>query len=254
MKGTEGQGTEGTERKRGMSEIESERNGVTRTRGEEEVYGTVLRKPKNRGGMCTCICAYARAKWRSAGGRRGEGEEREKERRREWYSTLYREISIMRICNFNASPSPGKLPKHNHPQTFVPIRSLALPYPYPTFLPSHSQPLLLHPPPPPPPPPPPLLLLLLLLSLLLLLALLPLYRLLWNAITPRATPYVQRPDPPTSTCICTLRFLRACYSPDSLPRLWIRTFSAFVRGHRGDPTIATASRFSSRERLSQIGT
>ncbi|KYN23403.1 hypothetical protein ALC57_04277 [Trachymyrmex cornetzi] len=29
----------------------------------------------------------------------------------ERYSTLYREISIMRICNFNASPNPAKLPK-----------------------------------------------------------------------------------------------------------------------------------------------
>lgn len=45
-------------------------------------------------------------------GRRPEGE-----RKREWYSTLYREISIMRICNFNASPSPGNLPEHSHPRT-----------------------------------------------------------------------------------------------------------------------------------------
>ena len=40
----------------------------------------------------------------------------------------------MRICNFNASPSPGKLPKHSHPQTSVPIRSLALPPPVPSCL------------------------------------------------------------------------------------------------------------------------
>lgn len=40
----------------------------------------------------------------------GKSEKRGK-RPGERYSTLYREISIMRICNFNASPNPAKLPK-----------------------------------------------------------------------------------------------------------------------------------------------
>lgn len=40
----------------------------------------------------------------------GKSEKRGK-RPAERYSTLYREISIMRICNFNASPNPAKLPK-----------------------------------------------------------------------------------------------------------------------------------------------
>lgn len=40
----------------------------------------------------------------------GKSEKRGK-RLGERYSTLYREISIMRICNFNASPNPAKLPK-----------------------------------------------------------------------------------------------------------------------------------------------
>ena len=86
----------------------------------------------------------------------------------------------MRICNFNASPSPGKLPKHSHPQTSVPIRSLALPPPVPSCLLILSLFFFFSVLPRPPPPPP-----------------LHLHRLLRNAITPRATPYAQQPNPPT---------------------------------------------------------
>lgn len=62
-----------------------------------------------------------------------ENEEREtRERGGGGYSTLYREISIMRICNFNASPT---------------CRSTATPSrrsrPSSTLLPSHSRPPLL---------------------------------------------------------------------------------------------------------------
>lgn len=106
----------------------------------------------------------------------------EKERGR--YSTLYREISIMRICNFNALPNPAKLPKRSQqPQPFVPIRSIAvLPsfatstvFPVPGFrallLRTHHHHLLPF----------------------------PLSPLSQNPITPRATSYVQQPNPHTRT-------------------------------------------------------
>lgn len=116
------------------------------------------------------------------------------ERERERYSTLYREISIMRICNFNASPNPAKLPKRNQQQPqpsscqsgasrfFPRFTRLTLPssahllrlvprflrvlFPTFSFHPSHPFPLL---------------------------------SLSQNPITPRATSYVQQPNPHTRT-------------------------------------------------------
>lgn len=56
-------------------------------------------------------CGDGKSEW-EADGISGEGKsEKRGKRPGERYSTLYREISIMRICNFNASPNPAKLPK-----------------------------------------------------------------------------------------------------------------------------------------------
>lgn len=119
----------------------------------------------------------------------------------------------MRICNFNASPNPAKLPKRSQqPQPFVPIRSIARG----SSLVLRSRlapatPLRIRAPPPPLPPPPP--------------ASLPSQ----NPITPRATSYVQQPNPHTRT-----RRERRFFPPERSNRfrpccLWIFVSPIFSR-------------------------
>jgi len=108
----------------------------------------------------------------------------------ERYSTLYREISIMRICNFNASPNPAKLPKRKPAASTLRAnpehRGSSLVHPSPRSL--RRVPGFRVPPPPPPalhftPARPPS----------------PLSSPSRNPITPRATSYVQQPNPHTRT-------------------------------------------------------
>lgn len=117
----------------------------------------------------------------------GKSEKRGK-RPGERYSTLYREISIMRICNFNASPNPAKLPKRKPAASTLRANpehrgsSLVHPLPLtrslrrssPGF--PRSSPLFTPARPPSPLSPPSR-----------------------NPITPRATSYVQQPNPHTRT-------------------------------------------------------
>lgn len=125
------------------------------------------------------------AKTRCGGGKSerdgmGKSEKRGK-RPGERYSTLYREISIMRICNFNASPNPAKLPKRKpaastlraNPEHRGSSRCRVPGFPRSSVPPSPSVLLLLR-----------------------------LHRCRppsQNPITPRATSYVQQPNPHTRT-------------------------------------------------------
>lgn len=121
---------------------------------------------------------------RATGKRTGMGKsEKHGKRPRERYSTLYREISIMRICNFNASPNPAKLPKRKPAASTLRAnpehRGSSLVHPPLPSSPSRVS--ALFPPPPFTPARPPSLLS-------------PPSR---NPITPRATSYVQQPNPHT---------------------------------------------------------
>lgn len=92
----------------------------------------------------------------------------------------------MRICNFNASPNPAKLPKRSQqPQPFVPIRSIAVLPSFATLLHHHHQRRHLHRLSHPGFPREP--------------TSFPLSPPSQNPITPRATSYVQQPNPHTRT-------------------------------------------------------
>lgn len=163
---------------------------------------------------------------RASGGRRVSGRRKSEKRGkrpgegRERYSTLYREISIMRICNFNASPNPAKLPKRSQQQPQPSSCQSGASRFFPRFtlsLPSSAHLLRLVP-----------------RFLRLLFPTFSSHRripfpssLSQNPITPRATSYVQQPNPHTRT-------RRVRYPPTRSNRfrvccLWIFVSRFFLR-------------------------